>query len=225
MLNLKSDPGLNYLLKFQDFICAIRRERHLQPLRIQGWMEGCLWQGYLPLNQLTAVPAIICPRWPHFVSYLASYKYLHEVTSEWMGGKSYQELCRVILQCPGLGPPASCGIAEVTGAAEGMRQTSSRWEQWLWLSLKPDQVALQRSSASQAPDRIWFGVCISPWLPKATPNIFSKILTGTIMTLQAFGLNLEVVWLQIKHKQIFWFPATHREIITEFSIQGTFFHL
>lgn len=86
MLNLKSDPGLNYLLKFQDFICAIRRERHLQPLRIQGWMEGCLWQGHLPLNQLTAMPAIICPRWPHFVSYLASYKYLHRwLLNEWEG--------------------------------------------------------------------------------------------------------------------------------------------
>lgn len=33
MLNLKSDPGLNYLLKFQDFLCTVRRERHSQPCK------------------------------------------------------------------------------------------------------------------------------------------------------------------------------------------------
>lgn len=143
----------------------------------KGLNRGCHRWGPFPPHQLTPAQAIICPPWPHFVSYLTSCKYCPSVTCIDLRWKSNQRLSGGIPQRAGRCLSASFCISKVNQRCGGYpRSFTPRCDECLWLSLKADQVALQRSSASQAQTSLWFDVCISVWLPSATHSTVSKLI-------------------------------------------------
>lgn len=148
MLNLKSDLGLNYLLKFQDF-CALLEERGTcSPANT--WLNGGL-----PVRRALTTTTVSVRDLPSMVSFCTLF--------------STTKLCSLVasIDLNGMEEPRSVQAVVLSPVASPelwsciLRQPHPRCEPCSSLSQKAAQVAQQRRRASQAPARIWFHVCIS----------------------------------------------------------------
>lgn len=148
MLNLKSDLGLNYLLKFHCFICSIRRESHLQALKIKGGLS------LIRAFTITSTD----PSTGHNLPLTASFCISFIITQiDWFKMKEQSVPLR---NYPAIGRTCLSISFLHLQRCRGWERTN----ECLWLSPKADQVALQRSSTSQAQISLQFDVFVLIWL-------------------------------------------------------------
>lgn len=192
MLNLKSDPGLNYLLKFHDFICSIRRESHLRALKIK------VWRGRLLLIRAftaTSTDPSAGHNLPSTASFCVSFIVIQ---IDWFKTK---ERSVALWNYPGIGRAWSFYLLFASPKVQRVGEKAMNVYDFRWKRVK-----LPCKRAAHPRLKLVFGLMFSsrydfPMQP-TIPSL-NSLFINTI--LPAFGPSLTATRIKVQYKQISWF--------------------